>query len=124
MKTNCDDCIEGKNGSVTVDCYWCSKPSNRSAPKCREYTFNSAIPVDGIDCEELQYNVGTCRSEFFTHNTTHTNANAVSLFVSLVNALVIVILITLACLVVVVIVCCVACCCCFFFARRRQQYVV
>jgi hypothetical protein len=98
-KGNCESCIAGKNGSVSVDCFWCSKPTNKSAHHCRHYTFNSAIPVDGVECESLMYNVGTCR----------------------INALVIVILITLLCLVVVVAFCCVCCCCCFFCAKRKQR---
>ncbi|CAI8033101.1 hypothetical protein GBAR_LOCUS18677, partial [Geodia barretti] len=98
LKGNCEECLAG-NSSINLECYWCDKPSNRSGPKCRHYTFNSAIPVDGIECEDLMYKYASCR----------------------LSALVVVILITLSCLILLIIICCVSCCCCFYFARRRQH---
>ena len=132
---NCEDCVKGDNGTDSVvDCYWCSKPTNSSGPKCRHFSFNSAIPVDGVECENLMYNVASCRSKSdskVSHTHTHTHTHTLSLSLPslapspplcAVNALVIVILIVLGCLVFVVIICCVCCCCCFFCAKRKQRY--
>ena len=60
LKGNCEACLTG-NSSINLECYWCDKPSTRSGPKCRHYTFNSAIPVDGIECEDLMYKYASCR---------------------------------------------------------------
>lgn len=98
----CEDCIKGgkvNETGLSFDCYWCSKPTNSSGPKCRHFTFNSAIPVEGVECKNLQLNVATCR----------------------LNVLVIIILIVLACFIFVVALCCVCCCCCYFFAKRRKK---
>lgn len=95
---------------------------------CRHLTFNTAIPVDDVECENLQLNVATCRCKY--HNwEICTCTHSLSLFsfcllwLCAVNAMAIVIMITLACFIFLVAVCCVCCCCCYFCAKRRHKYV-
>ena len=47
------------NKSVDFRCYWCA-----STKRCNDFTFSTAIPISGIDCPNIRYNVATCNSEF------------------------------------------------------------
>ena len=73
--TRCEECVKPQgNDTVNFDCYWCTKPSNSSplAFKCRHFSFNTAIPVDGVECTNLLYFVGNCRGKlrhYYVHCT-------------------------------------------------------
>ena len=43
------------NSSRALKCYWCG-----ATGACRLFDFGTAIPVSGVDCPNIRYNVGTC----------------------------------------------------------------
>ena len=54
---------KAKNDSFSLSCYWCPGATNSSL-KCRHFRFNTAIPINGIECPQLKYHVGTCVCKF------------------------------------------------------------
>lgn len=93
--TSCSSCINGINGT---NCFWCGDADNETM-RCSHFDFDTALPVSGISCPQLMYNVGNCD----------------------INALTIIILIVVACFLFVVSICCFICCCCFYCAKRRKK---
>ena len=136
--------LQKANSTFCFDCYWCSKPTNSSAPKCRYFAFDSTLPVEGVECQNLQLNVATCKCETVQHvnmvDCVHIETYAIlsslppssfphflppflpsslysfSLppFQSLVNVLTIIILIVLPCFIILVVIPCCVCCCCCY----------